>query len=88
MYAIRSYYELNTTIITVLLIIGGLGVSGSLKAQENSVTLEQAIERAKENYPSLKAASLDVEKQHALKATRITSYNVCYTKLLREAKCC
>jgi cobalt-zinc-cadmium resistance protein CzcA len=61
--------KLNTTIITVLLIIGGLGVSGSLKAQENSVTLEQAIERAKENYPSLKAASLDVEKQKALKAT-------------------
>ncbi|WP_430971577.1 CusA/CzcA family heavy metal efflux RND transporter [Sunxiuqinia rutila] len=61
--------KLNTTVITVLLIIGGLGVSGSLKAQENSVTLEQAIERAKENYPSLKAASLDVEKQKALKAT-------------------
>jgi len=61
--------KLNTTVLAVLLIIGGLGVSGSLKAQENSVTLEQAIERAKENYPSLKAASLDVEKQKALKAT-------------------
>lgn len=61
--------KLNTTVITLLFIIGGLGISGSLKAQENTVTLEQAISRAKENYPSLKAASLDVEKQKALKAT-------------------
>ncbi|MCU4164156.1 CusA/CzcA family heavy metal efflux RND transporter [Carboxylicivirga caseinilyticus] len=61
--------KLNTTVIAVLLIIVGIGASGTLKAQENSVTLEQAIERAKENYPSLKAASLDVEKQKALKAT-------------------
>jgi cobalt-zinc-cadmium resistance protein CzcA len=61
--------KLNTTVITLLFIIGGLGISGSLKAQENNVTLEQAIERAKENYPSLKAASLNVEKQKALKAT-------------------
>jgi cobalt-zinc-cadmium resistance protein CzcA len=61
--------KLNTTVITLLFIFGGLGISGSLKAQENNVTLEQAIERAKENYPSLKAASLNVEKQKALKAT-------------------
>jgi len=61
--------KLNTTVITLLFIIGGLGISGSLKAQENNLTLEQAIERAKENYPSLKAASLNVEKQKALKAT-------------------
>ncbi|MDX9776206.1 MAG: efflux RND transporter permease subunit, partial [Petrimonas sp.] len=61
--------KLNTTVIILLFIIGGLGISGSLKAQENNVTLEQAIERAKENYPSLKAASLNVEKQKALKAT-------------------
>jgi len=61
--------KLNTTVITILFIIGGLGISGGLKAQENTVTLEQAITRAKENYPSLKAASLNVEKQKALKAT-------------------
>lgn len=61
--------KLNTTIITLVLIISGIGISGGLKAQENPVTLEQAITRAKENYPSLKAASLDVEKQKALKAT-------------------
>lgn len=61
--------KLNTTVITILFIIGGLGISGELKAQENTVTLEQAITRAKENYPSLKAASLNVEKQKALKAT-------------------
>ncbi|WP_010420128.1 CusA/CzcA family heavy metal efflux RND transporter [Anaerophaga thermohalophila] len=61
--------KLNPTVITILFIIGGLGISGGLKAQENTVTLEQAITRAKENYPSLKAASLNVEKQKALKAT-------------------
>ncbi|MEX0983393.1 MAG: efflux RND transporter permease subunit, partial [Bacteroidales bacterium] len=61
--------KINTTVITLLFIIGGLGVSGGLKAQENTVTLEQAITRAKENYPSLKAASLNVEKQKALKVT-------------------
>jgi cobalt-zinc-cadmium resistance protein CzcA len=61
--------KLNTTAITLLFIIGGLGISGELKAQENTVTLGQAIERAKENYPSLKAASLNVEQQKALKAT-------------------
>jgi cobalt-zinc-cadmium resistance protein CzcA len=61
--------KLNTTVITLLFIIGGLGISGRLKAQENTVTLEQALIRAKENYPSLKAASLDVAKQKALKAT-------------------
>ncbi|MEE4198686.1 MAG: CusA/CzcA family heavy metal efflux RND transporter [Bacteroidales bacterium] len=61
--------KLNTTIITLLFIIGGLGISGGLNAQDNTITLEQAIERAKENYPSLKAASLNVEKQKALKTT-------------------
>jgi cobalt-zinc-cadmium resistance protein CzcA len=61
--------KLNTTLIAFLFIIGGLGMPGSLKAQEYKVTLEQAISRAKEYYPSLKAASLDVEKQKALKAT-------------------
>jgi len=61
--------KLNTTVITILFIIGGLGISSGLKAQENTVTLEQAITRAKENHPSLKAASLNVEKQKALKAT-------------------
>ena len=61
--------KLNTTAITLLFIIGGLGISGGLTAQDNTITLEQAIERAKENYPSLKAASLNVEKQKALKTT-------------------
>ncbi|WP_291857047.1 CusA/CzcA family heavy metal efflux RND transporter [Marinilabilia sp.] len=61
--------KLKTKVIALFLIVGGLGISGGLKAQENIVTLEQALERAKENYPSLKAASLNVEKQKALKAT-------------------
>jgi len=38
-------------------------------AQQNSVSLSQAIAMAKENYPAIKAASLEVERQKSLKAT-------------------
>jgi heavy metal efflux system protein len=61
--------KLNTAVVTLLFIIGGLGISGGLQAQETTVTLGQAITRAKENYPSLKAAKLDVERQKVLRAT-------------------
>jgi len=59
----------NTAVITLLLIVGGVGFSGSLKAQTSNLSLQQAIVRAKENYPSIKAAQLNVDKQKALKAT-------------------
>ncbi|WP_346856881.1 CusA/CzcA family heavy metal efflux RND transporter [uncultured Draconibacterium sp.] len=61
--------KLNTAVLSVLFIVGGLMLSGNVNAQESSYTLNQAIERAKENYPSIKAAQLEVEKQKALKAT-------------------
>lgn len=43
--------------------------SGRVEAQDSPITLQQAIERANEKYPSIKAASLEVDKQKALKAT-------------------
>jgi cobalt-zinc-cadmium resistance protein CzcA len=54
---------------SILLIIAGLGIPKNSKAQFSSLTLPQAIERAKEKYPAIKAASLEVEKQKALKTT-------------------
>lgn len=54
---------------SILFIVIGLGFSGTLTAQDTSLTLPQVIERAKENYPAIKAAQLEVEKQKALKAT-------------------
>ena len=43
---------------TVLVVIAGLGISGNANAQDSTITLPQAIERAKENYPAIKAAKL------------------------------
>ncbi len=56
-------------VFSVLFIMAGLGFSGNANAQDSSLTLPQAIERAKENYPTIKAAQLEVDKQEALKAT-------------------
>lgn len=62
--------QLNTMAIALVLTISGFGYSNSLKAQDsNLVTLQQAVERAKQNYPSLKAASLAIDRQKALKVT-------------------
>jgi len=57
------------SIVTALIVLFGLGVSIKANAQDTSLSLPQAIERAKENYPSIKAARLEVDKQKALKAT-------------------
>jgi len=60
---------------TVLVVIAGLGISGNANAQDSTITLPQAIERAKENYPAIKAAKLEVDKQEALKANGIRTGN-------------
>lgn len=65
----RRKLPLNTSLVAVLLLVSGLSLPGQVTAQETSFTLQQAIERAKENYPSLKAAQLETQKQRALKAT-------------------
>ncbi len=62
--------KLNPTLIAVLVIAASFGVSTRSKAQEKTVvSLDQAISLAKENYPSVKAAAMEIEKQKALKAT-------------------
>ncbi|MCF6341238.1 MAG: CusA/CzcA family heavy metal efflux RND transporter, partial [Bacteroidales bacterium] len=60
---------LNPVVVSVVLIFAGLGFSGNMQAQDTTFTLPLAIERAKENYPSLKAAQLEYDRQHALKTT-------------------
>ncbi len=65
----RRKLSLNSSLIAGFLLVSGLSLSGHVTAQETSFTLQQAIERAKENYPSLKAAQLETQKQRALKAT-------------------
>ena len=57
------------TAIALLLLLGGLTVD--VAAQVPVLTLQQALERAKENYPAIKAAQLEIERQDALKATAI-----------------
>jgi cobalt-zinc-cadmium resistance protein CzcA len=60
---------LSPVAVTVVLLFTGLGFSANIQAQNTSLTLPQAIERAKENYPSLKAAALEYERQSAFKTT-------------------
>ncbi len=57
------------TAIALLLLLGGLTVD--VAAQVPVLTLQQALERAKENYPAIKAAQLEIERQDALKSTAI-----------------
>ncbi len=59
--------KLTTAVLSVLLIVGGVAISGKSNAQENLITLQQAIDSAKQNYPSIKAAEFEIEKQKALK---------------------
>ncbi len=59
----------SPAVIALFLTIGGVCLSVNLKAQSTSLTLQQVIERAKENYPSIKAAQMEVDKQKAMKAT-------------------
>lgn len=62
--------KLNTAVITVLFVFAGLGITNTSNAQDvNSISLQQAIDSAKVNYPSLKAASMEIDRQKALKAT-------------------
>ena len=60
----------SKTMITTILIFGlGIGISTPANAQEQKTSLEQAIINAKIHYPSLKKASLIIDKEKALKAT-------------------
>ena len=68
-----SYVKKSTTVIIVLLSLGGFLTSNSATAQNSqmaqTITLEEAISMAKENYPSLKESQALIEREQALKGT-------------------
>ena len=61
--------KLKTAVLGLFCIVAFVGISGKGNAQDSTFTLSQAIEKATENYPSIKVAQLEVEKQKALKVT-------------------
>ncbi|MCF6240561.1 MAG: CusA/CzcA family heavy metal efflux RND transporter [Bacteroidales bacterium] len=61
--------KVNTAVLSVLFIFGALFFASNTQAQDTTFTLKAAIERAKDNYPAIKSAQLNVDKQKALKAT-------------------
>ena len=60
--------KLKPAIATIAILIG-LGFFNSTTAQDTTFTLHQATEMAMKNYPTLKAAQLNIDKQEALKST-------------------
>ena len=72
-----SYVNRSTNIITVLLMVGGLMASGTSFAQDNSqdgtipktLTVDEAIAMAKQNYPTLKESQAFIEREKAMKGT-------------------
>ncbi len=68
-----SYINKNTTVLVVILSLGGFLTSNSMKAQEatltQTITMEQAIDLAKKNYPSLKESQAFIERERAMKGT-------------------
>ena len=77
--------------IILLMITGSLFATSKINAQNvnsersrttDSLTLEQAVETALKNHPTVKAANLEVEKQQKLKKTSldIDKTNISYTQ--------
>jgi len=68
-----SYVKKSTTVIIVLLSLGGFLTSNSATAQNSqmaqTITLEEAISMAKENYPSLKESQALIEREQAMEGT-------------------
>jgi cobalt-zinc-cadmium resistance protein CzcA len=72
-----SFINKSTTVITIFLLLAGAFTSGNSFAQEinqnraipNTITLEQAIAMAKQNYPSLKESQAFIEREKAMKGT-------------------
>ena len=61
--------KVATAVLSVLMIVTISALPNELQAQDSPINLQQAIERAKGIYPSVKAAQMEVDKQKALKAT-------------------
>ncbi|WP_034919172.1 CusA/CzcA family heavy metal efflux RND transporter [Gillisia sp. CAL575] len=68
-----SYINKRTTVIVVLLGLGGFLSSNTANAQETTlaqiITMEEAINMAKKNYPSLKESRAFIEREQAMKGT-------------------
>src|SRR5690606_6923462 len=72
-----SYIKTSPSIVTVLLMVGGLMASGTSFAQDTNqdgtipktLTVDEAIAMAKQNYPSLKESQAFIEREKALKGT-------------------
>ena len=72
-----SYINKTTTVVTILLLLGGVFSSGNAFAQDKNIgeeipvtiTLDDAIEIAKQNYPSLKESQAFIEREQAMKGT-------------------
>ena len=68
-----SYVNKSTNIVTVLLMVGGLMASGTAFAQDGTIpktlTVDEAIAMAKQNYPSLKESQAFIEREKAMKGT-------------------
>jgi cobalt-zinc-cadmium resistance protein CzcA len=68
-----SYINKSTTVLVVLLSLGGFLTSNSVNAQDGgiaqTITLEEAISLAKENYPSLKESQSFIDRERAMKGT-------------------
>ena len=68
-----SYINKSASIIAVLLSLGGFLTTNSVTAQNSqmaqTITLEEAISLARENYPSLKESQAFIEREQALKGT-------------------
>ena len=68
-----SYINKSTTVLVVLLSLGGFLTSNSVNAQDRgiaqTITLEEAISLAKENYPSLKESQSFIDRERAMKGT-------------------
>ncbi len=61
--------KMKTAVLMVILVVSVLSIPQNAVAQTSKFTLQQAVERAMSNYPAVKAARLEVERQKALKAT-------------------
>ena len=61
--------KVNSAILSLFFIFSIVGFVQNTKAQDTTFTLKQAVEIAKKNYPTIKAAQLNIDRQKALKAT-------------------
>ena len=88
MYAIRSYYELTPEAVSQIGELGGTVLASSRGPQEPAEMVDYlqelgvAVLFAVGGDGTLKGAARIAEE--AARRGRITSYNVCYTKLLRS----